>query len=126
MSRAAWQAGDVHLIHAHGTGTLAGDLAETRAIRQAFGSSADRIPVIATKPVTAHLLGAAGLAQAVLTVRIMQLGVIPPTANLRRADPACDLDYNPGGPRRHEARRSICLASGFGGAMAAVAMELQQ
>ncbi len=120
--RGRWADGRVDLIHAHGTGTPAGDRAETAAIRRALPAAADRAVVVSTKPVTGHLLGAAGLAQAVLTVRAMQTGLIPRAINYRRPDPACDLDYNTDGPRRIAVTRALCTASGFGGACAAVAL----
>ncbi|MFW6146023.1 MAG: beta-ketoacyl synthase N-terminal-like domain-containing protein [Planctomycetota bacterium] len=121
-ARAGWADDPVALIHAHGTGTPAGDRAETAAIRRALGTAADRVVVVSTKPVTGHLLGAAGLAQAVLTVRAMQTHLIPPAVNYRRRDPACDLDYNTDGPRRTAVTRALCLANGFGGASATVAL----
>jgi 3-oxoacyl-(acyl-carrier-protein) synthase len=125
IRRSGWTTDSVGLVHAHGTATLAGDLAETRAIRTAFGRAPGRFPVLASKPITGHMLGAAGLAQAVITRCALQAGVVPPTANLNHPDPACDLDCNPQGPRPMSAGRALCLASGFGGSSAALAMEMQ-
>lgn len=125
MNRAGWPAKAVDLVHAHGTGTVAGDLAESRAIHMALGSQADQVPVISTKPITGHMLGAAGMAQAVLTVETLRNGLIPPTANLREPDPECTLDYNPAGPQRGDLRRATCLAAGFGGTVVALAIERQ-
>ncbi|NLF31464.1 MAG: hypothetical protein GX591_11340 [Planctomycetes bacterium] len=119
--RAGWTDGHADLIHAHGTGTPAGDRAETAAIRRAL-VGADRAVVVSTKPITGHMLGAAGLAQAVLTVRAMQTGRIPQAVNYRRSDPACDLDYNTDGPRRVDVARALCMANGFGGGSAVVAL----
>lgn len=123
LRRSDWPAGTVDLVHAHGTATPAGDLTETQAIKTALGPAARGIPVIATKPITGHMLGVAGLAQAVLTVKAMQAGRIPPTANLRQSDPQCDLDYNPAGPRELDVRRAICIANGFGGGVAVVGLQ---
>jgi 3-oxoacyl-[acyl-carrier-protein] synthase II len=119
MARALVVAGlapaDVGYINAHGTSTPANDSAETAAIRAVFGSFADRIPVSSTKGATGHLLGAAGGLEAVLTVRALQTGWIPPTANYRTPDPACDLDVVPEGPRAAAPRIALSNAFGFGG-----------
>ncbi len=123
IGRVGWPADAIDWIHAHGTGTVAGDLAEARAIHAALGPAVRKTPVVSTKPVTGHMLGAAGLAQAVLTVLAIRAGIVPPTANCRQPDPACDLDCNPAGPRPADLRRAVCLATGFGGSVAGVAFQ---
>lgn len=86
---------DIGYINAHGTATLDGDIAETTAIKSVFGAHAQRVPVSATKALHGHLLGAAGGVEFLASLLALQHGVIPPTAHLHAADPACDLDYVP-------------------------------
>ena len=83
----------VDAINAHGTGTLANDKAETAAIRAVFGARAGQIPISATKAMHAHLLGAAGALECVLTLLAMTHRVALPTMHLQQPDPECDLDY---------------------------------
>ena len=90
---------EVDYINAHGTGTLAGDAVETAAIKQVFGERATRIPVSSTKSMHGHLMGAAGAVELIASILAMVRGAVPPTANLRVPDPACDLDYVPGRAR---------------------------
>ena len=82
-------------VNAHATGTLLGDRVEAEAIRNTFGSHADKVAVSSTKSVHGHLIGAASALEAALTVRTLQTGRITPTSNLTDPDPACDLDCVP-------------------------------
>jgi len=86
---------NIDYINAHGTSTKANDLAETKAIKQVFGSSAFELPISSTKGVTGHMIGAAGAAEACFSVLALHTNTIPPTANLQVPDPECDLDYVP-------------------------------
>lgn len=86
---------DIHYINAHGTATLAGDIEETKAIKQVFGAHAANIPVSSTKSMHGHLMGATGAVEFMAAVLALQNQAIPPTINLRQADPECDLDYVP-------------------------------
>lgn len=95
LADAAMAPGDIGYINAHGTGTQANDSVETAAIKQVFGEAAARIPVSSTKSMHAHLLGAAGAVELVATILATRRAVLPPTINLRNADPDCDLDYVP-------------------------------
>ena len=112
MNMAGQNPDEVDYINAHGTSTPANDPAETAAIKTAFGDAAKSVMISSTKGVSGHLLGAAGGLEAVAVCKALQTGVIPPTANLRNPDPACDLDYCPGDAR--EARPSVALSNGFG------------
>ena len=88
---------DVDYIAAHGTGTPLNDLSETLAIKTALGAHAYRIPISSNKPAVGHMLGAAGAFSVAVVLMTIQHNVVPPTANLETPDPACDLDYVPGG-----------------------------
>ena len=103
---------EVDAVSAHATGTPAGDVAETRALRMALGARAERVPVSATKSMHGHGFGAAGAIETALAVAAMNAGVVLPTINLGAADPACDLDYVPHQARRHPVR--VLLKNGFG------------
>ena len=82
-------------VNAHATGTLLGDRVEAEAIRNTFGSHADKLVVSSTKSVHGHLIGAASALEAALTVHMLQTGRVAPTANLTDPDPQCDLDCVP-------------------------------
>jgi 3-oxoacyl-[acyl-carrier-protein] synthase II len=86
---------DIHYINAHGTATLAGDIEETKAIRQVFGEHAGKVPVSSTKSMHGHLMGATGAVEFMAAVLALHNQAIPPTINLHEPDPECDLDYVP-------------------------------
>jgi len=102
----------VDYINAHGTSTPLGDVAETRAIKAAFGDHAKKLAVSSTKSTTGHMIGAAGAAEAIFTILALRDQVIPPTINLTEQDPECDLDYTPNEAR--EARLDIAISNSFG------------
>jgi 3-oxoacyl-[acyl-carrier-protein] synthase II len=106
---------EIGYINAHGTSTELGDLAETTAIKRAFGDAAKRIAVSSTKSTTGHMIGAAGGAEAVFTVLALQEQVIPPTINLENQDPQCDLDYVPNVAREAKLEAALSNSFGFGG-----------
>ncbi len=83
----------VNAINAHGTGTLVGDVVETRAIKAVFGENASRIPISATKALHGHLMGASGAVELVVCLGALRRGIVPPTAHCFHPDPECDLDY---------------------------------
>jgi len=112
LQRAGITPQDVSYINAHATGTPIGDPAETRAIRQALGEYADRVPVSSTKSMTGHLIGGAGALEAVISIQALRTGRLPPTINLETPDPACDLDYVP--LRARQAQVDIVLSNSFG------------
>jgi 3-oxoacyl-(acyl-carrier-protein) synthase len=89
-----------------------------------FGSSADSIPVSSTKSMHGHLLGAAGALEFAATVMSMQRSIVPPTINLDRPDPACDLDYVPNVARAHTFSAAMSSSFAFGGTCACLIARL--
>jgi len=105
----------VDYINAHGTSTPAGDVVETRAIKQVFGSHARRLAVSSTKSMLGHMLGAAGGVEAILSILAICEQVAPPTINLQNPDPECDLDYVPNETRPLQIDIALSNSFGFGG-----------
>jgi len=126
MSRAIRDAGiepeAVGYINAHGTSTPVGDKSETTAIKMTFGAHAYKLAVSSTKSMTGHMLGAAGGAEAVILALSLRNGILPPTINLDRQDPECDLDYVPNEPRRADVTVALSNSFGFGGHNATILM----
>lgn len=106
---------EVSYINAHGTGTPYNDLFETRAIKAVFGDASYKIPVSSTKSMTGHLLGAAGVVEAIVCANALVDGVIPPTINLLVPDEELDLDYVPGEARKQALNYAMSNSLGFGG-----------
>ena len=109
-------------INAHGTGTPLNDSGETIAIKTALGEEKARASYVSsTKSMTGHMLGAAGAMEAVVCLKVLETGIIPPTLNLLEADPACDLNYVPN--QAVKADIDLCLSNslGFGGHNACLA-----
>jgi 3-oxoacyl-[acyl-carrier-protein] synthase II len=105
----------VDYINAHGTSTPHNDRIETVAIKRCFGDHAGRLAISSTKSMTGHLLGAAGGLEAGITVLALHRQTVPPTINLERPDPDCDLDYVPHTPREMPMTYALSNSFGFGG-----------
>ncbi len=105
----------VGYINAHGTSTPAGDIAETKAIKRAFGDHAYSVAISSTKSMTGHMLGAAGGVEAIFSILSLYHQVVPPTINLDQPDPECDLDYVPHTARDLAVTTAMSNSFGFGG-----------
>ncbi len=105
----------IDYVNAHGTSTPLGDIAETVALKSCFGDRAKKIAVSSTKSMTGHLLGAAGGIEAVFTALALRDQVAPPTINMFKPDPQCDLDYVPNEARKMKMSFAISNSFGFGG-----------
>ena len=109
-------------INAHGTGTPLNDSSETQAIKVAMGEDQARAAVISsTKSMMGHLLGAAGAVEAIVCLKALNEGIIPPTINLKQPDPVCDLNYTPNEAVKFQADMALSNSLGFGGHNAALA-----
>ena len=115
LNSAGLKSDDVDYINSHGTATILGDIAETRAIKAVFGERAYKIPINSTKSLVGHLLGAAGAIEFVTSVLSLRDNKIHATTNLDNPDEECDLDYVVDGPRDLEFNAFISNSFGFGG-----------
>lgn len=113
----------VDYINAHGTSTPLNDPAETAVVKKVFGEHAKKLSVSSTKSMTAHLLGAAGGVEAIITSLALKEGFLPPTINYNTPDPECDLDYVPNVGRSAELNYALSNALGFGGHNATLALK---
>lgn len=115
LQHAGLQPTQVDHINTHGTATVRGDIAETRAIKAVFGEHAYKIPCNSTKSMTGHLLGAAGATELVTVFKAMEHGIVHPTINIDDPDPECDLDYVPNHARKCRVNYGVSNSFGFGG-----------
>lgn len=115
IDEAGIQNNEVSYINAHGTSTPINDKYETTAIKKVFKEDAYKIPVSSTKSMTGHLLGAAGAIEAVISVKALDDGFVPPTAGYKVKDEECDLDYVTEGGRSQDLKYVLSNALGFGG-----------
>jgi 3-oxoacyl-[acyl-carrier-protein] synthase II len=107
---------DVSCVSAHATATVRGDLAETEALKEAFGGALGGVGVTALKSSFGHLVGASGAVAAAVAAMSVRDKAVPPTLNLDNLDPAIDLDVVRGKPRPLPAGPAVLVnAAGFGG-----------
>jgi len=102
----------VDFVAAHATATDVGDVAETEALKSAFGDHAYNLQISANKGAIGHLLGAAGATSSLNAVLAIRDQIAPPTINLTDPDPRCDLNYTP--LKAVERKVSVSMANGFG------------
>jgi 3-oxoacyl-[acyl-carrier-protein] synthase II len=114
VKRAGLTPKDIVHVNAHATSTPVGDVAESNAIRRAFGDDTDGMPVSATKSMTGHLLGAAGALEGVLTILALHHRLAPATINLDDFDPAIKLDVVHGEARTLPDGDIAALNNSFG------------
>lgn len=115
MKRAGLQPEDFQYVAAHATATNLGDIAETKAVKQAFGDHAYKLALSANKSMVGHLLGAAGAISSLACILAIRDGIVPPTINLDNQDPECDLDYVPNVARKLQVKNALANGFGFGG-----------
>lgn len=123
IGTAGLRPGDIQYINAHGTGTQVNDAAEVKAIKMVFGQEAGRLMVSSTKSMHGHALGATSAIEAVATVKAIEHGVVPPTANYEGPDPECDLDHVPHVARRARISAALSNSLAFGGLNAVLAFK---
>ena len=112
----------IDYINAHGTSTPLNDKVETLGIKKVFGDHT-KVMVSSTKGHTGHLLGAAGAVEAIITVKALQDGFVPPTINYLQPDPECNLDIIPNFGREKEIQYAISNSLGFGGHNACIILK---
>jgi len=105
----------IHYINAHGTSTIAGDVAESRAIETVMGTAAQQVAVSSTKSMIGHLLGAAGAVEAIFSVLAIRDQVAPPTINLDNLAEGCNLNYVPHTAQQRTIHSVLSNSFGFGG-----------
>ena len=122
LTEAGYQKGEKIYINAHGTGTYLNDKTETVAIKRVLGEEeARKVLVSSTKSMTGHMLGAAGAIEAVICLKALEDGIIPPTLHLEEPDPECDLNYVPNQAVKAQVDLVLSNSLGFGGHNACLA-----
>lgn len=106
---------EVDYINAHGTSTHLNDAIETKAIKATFGEHAKKLMVSSTKGNTGHLLGGAGVLEAIISIKAINDSLVPPTINYKVKDEECDFDIVPNEPRKADIKVAMSNSLGFGG-----------
>lgn len=124
IAAAGIESEQVGWVNAHGTGTPLNDVVESNAMKLVFGERVGQVPLISTKAMTGHCLGAAGAIEALATTIALNEQVIPQTLNYRGRDPECDLEYCHDGQRRSAARVAMSNSFAFGGNITSLVLGL--
>ena len=109
-------------INPHGTSTPLNDKTETMAIKTALGEDAYKVQISSTKSMTGHMLGAAGGVEAIVCIKALLTGILPPTIGYKVPDEECDLDCIPNISRKSDVDKAISISLGFGGHNACIAL----
>ncbi len=123
IRKAGLQPDEIGYVNAHGTSTPLNDKYETMAMKGVFDEEVYSVPISSTKSMTGHLLGASGALEAAITTLAISEETIPPTINLKNADPECDLDYTPNIARHGRINAALSNSFGFGGHNASLAFQ---
>ena len=115
LKKAKMNPDEIDYINAHGTSTPLGDTNELEAVQTVFGNNAKKLSISSTKSMHGHALGAAGGIEAVITIKAMQAGIIPPTINIEKLDPNCTLDITPNKAKEKKIKAAMSNSFGFGG-----------
>ncbi|WP_107038475.1 beta-ketoacyl-ACP synthase II [Brumimicrobium mesophilum] len=105
---------DVDYINVHGTSTPLGDISETKAIKDVFGENAYNLNISSTKSMTGHLLGAAGVIEAIACILSIKNDIVPPTINHFTDDPEFDSKLNFTFNKAQERKVNVALSNTFG------------
>lgn len=124
LERSAVDISEVGWVNAHGTGTPLNDVVESNAMKLVFGERAPLVPLVSTKGMTGHCLGAAGAIETVATVIALNRRIIPRTLNFRGRDPECDLEYCHAGSRSTDCRVAMSNSFAFGGNITSLVLSL--
>lgn len=112
----------IDLINAHGTSTMLGDIAESKAINKVFGDYTSSIIVHSTKSMIGHLIGAAGGVEAIASILAIEKGVIHPSVNIFKQDLQINLNIAADGPVEKKVRHILSNSFGFGGQNASIVL----
>jgi 3-oxoacyl-[acyl-carrier-protein] synthase II len=123
MDDAGLEPKDVDYICADGAATQLADISETRAIKEAMGIHAKKIPVTAPKAVFGNMLGACGAVDVITTLLAMEHNTVPPTINYSQPDPDCDLDYCPNRAQQKTIKNALIINRGRGGINCVLALQ---
>jgi 3-oxoacyl-[acyl-carrier-protein] synthase II len=124
LERATVHPSQVGWVNAHGTGTPLNDVVESNAMKLVFGDRVSQVPLVSTKAMTGHCLGAAGAIEAVATVIALNRNIIPQTLNHRGRDPECDLEYCHSGSRTTDCTVAMSNSFAFGGNITSLVLSL--
>ncbi|MEX0407759.1 beta-ketoacyl-[acyl-carrier-protein] synthase family protein [Aquibium sp. LZ166] len=122
LADAGLSPGDIDYVNAHGTGTKANDIIETKALQAVFGERLPGVSVSSTKSMHSHCLGASGALEMIACVMAVREGIVPPTMGFNEPDPNCALDATPNVARHRPVRAAISNGFAFGGTNAVIAV----